>query len=993
MPLPILARQLCLTLIAISVSLAAANAQGDECSQALRLPNARNYCSAAAEFTSEMATRGTIADDCGTDSRSPDVWLSFVAEEAGAVITLIGEAPSTLQFGKFSLYGGSCGNLVEVQPCGGEVSSSRVSSSPTTLVVGNTYYIRVYTGNNSTGTFQLCLRAFDPALSTSSDCTDARILCGDPQSISVPILIGAGRNTNEVPNTSCLNAAESNSTWLKFTVRRAGMIEFTLITATPDTDLDFAVFSLPGGLDDCDNGVIVRCSSAGDSNCEGNTGLRIGATDLNEPPGCNNGQDKFVAALDAQQDESYAILVNNYSANQTGFQLDWGRTTATFAGPDANFTQRLISANCQQTRFQFEAPPAAGATYAWDFGDGASPSTSTSPSPIITFSSGSGAQSIVLTVTSGECAATVQRTINVGSSSLTPIQIGATPITDNCSITEYDFTVDNPESGIDYTWMFGPTATPATATGAGPHRVTFRATSGAALISVSATQGPCAANAETTVAIAVGDDFTPSVVITDPTCLAPDAGRLEVNVDLPGDYLFALNGGAAQANGMFTNLSAGSYRITVRRASLPAACTLSVDADLTSTGGARPRLARLTADATSCTGATDGRIEVEGAEGTEISRNGEPFASSVTYDGLSDGDYTLSLRSAGGCLLDTMITVDAGAGVDFAVVSTRGTSCPGAADGEAVLPQGAASYTLGGGTPQMANRFGALPAGTYTYSASTAAGCRYDGTFTIMAGNTSPGFGNFSVTDASCPEVSDGRLRIATDPTRQYRLDGNPLGPGGFIDGLAVGPRILTVSNRLGCTADTLVNIGGQDGFRVDLGPDQSLVFGDEVTLRPTLNVTDRTTVTFVYSGFNELDSTRTGASINFIPTTTPLIIRVTSTDERGCSAEDNVLISLRVPKVAGIPTAFSPNGDLVNDRFTILGGPEISLIQQLQIYDRWGGLRYSLEDFPASAPDFGWDGTSNGEECEVGVYAYFVTIEYADGDVRTISGSVNLIR
>lgn len=65
------------------------------------------------------------------------------------------------------------------------------------------------------------------------------------------------------------------------------------------------------------------------------------------------------------------------------------------------------------------------------------------------------------------------------------------------------------------------------------------------------------------------------------------------------------------------------------------------------------------------------------------------------------------------------------------------------------------------------------------------------------------------------------------------------------------------------------------------------------------------------------------------------------------------------------IPDGFSPNGDGVNDFFEIIG---ISNIPEniLEIYNRWGALVYSSEDYQND-----WDGIYNGNELPEGVYFY----------------------
>lgn len=80
-------------------------------------------------------------------------------------------------------------------------------------------------------------------------------------------------------------------------------------------------------------------------------------------------------------------------------------------------------------------------------------------------------------------------------------------------------------------------------------------------------------------------------------------------------------------------------------------------------------------------------------------------------------------------------------------------------------------------------------------------------------------------------------------------------------------------------------------------------------------------------------------------------------------------------------PSAFSPNGDGVNDRF-IQAGPCAVLTYDLRVYDRWGGLRFQTTD-----PFAGWDGRSDGEPLGAGsfVYALTVTFRQANGLVSTV--------
>lgn len=66
------------------------------------------------------------------------------------------------------------------------------------------------------------------------------------------------------------------------------------------------------------------------------------------------------------------------------------------------------------------------------------------------------------------------------------------------------------------------------------------------------------------------------------------------------------------------------------------------------------------------------------------------------------------------------------------------------------------------------------------------------------------------------------------------------------------------------------------------------------------------------------------------------------------------------------LPSAFSPNGDQVNDEYKIGG---LGFLQfQIQIFNRWGKVVYQSSD-----PQAGWDGTYGGKPAPEGVYSFFI--------------------
>jgi gliding motility-associated-like protein len=113
-------------------------------------------------------------------------------------------------------------------------------------------------------------------------------------------------------------------------------------------------------------------------------------------------------------------------------------------------------------------------------------------------------------------------------------------------------------------------------------------------------------------------------------------------------------------------------------------------------------------------------------------------------------------------------------------------------------------------------------------------------------------------------------------------------------------------------------------------------------------------------------------------------------TSSAGC--DSLVTLNLDFYKVF-TPNAFSPNGDGVNDYFSILGEADLVEIKSLQVFDKWGNLAYFGEHLPPDQASSGWDGTFRGSLSSTGIYVYTAVLIMDDGQERRLSGSVSLIR
>ena len=88
-----------------------------------------------------------------------------------------------------------------------------------------------------------------------------------------------------------------------------------------------------------------------------------------------------------------------------------------------------------------------------------------------------------------------------------------------------------------------------------------------------------------------------------------------------------------------------------------------------------------------------------------------------------------------------------------------------------------------------------------------------------------------------------------------------------------------------------------------------------------------------------------------------------------------------------GIPTAFTPNGDGLNDIFR----PQYAMMASLEsfsVYSRWGN-----EVFTTKTMGIGWNGRMNGTDLPAGSYIYIIRGKDLLGNAFQAQGSVLLIR
>ena len=165
----------------------------------------------------------------------------------------------------------------------------------------------------------------------------------------------------------------------------------------------------------------------------------------------------------------------------------------------------------------------------------------------------------------------------------------------------------------------------------------------------------------------------------------------------------------------------------------------------------------------------------------------------------------------------------------------------------------------------------------------------------------------------------------------------------------------------------------------------------------------DTITLSYLYSGSSSVpDSSVWKLGDTVICTNCPVLqleaylggtITLEAYDIRGCYIEQSITFQVVRKRDVYVPNVFSPNGDNLNDVFTLFTDADVTEITVLEVYDRWGDLVYKREKFPPNDPTIGWDGKFAGEDLNPGVYVYRMEILYGDGLKDNLAGDVTIIR
>lgn len=402
----------------------------------------------------------------------------------------------------------------------------------------------------------------------------------------------------------------------------------------------------------------------------------------------------------------------------------------------------------------------------------------------------------------------------------------------------------------------------------------------------------CAGSYTVTVTYATGCTGTATITITQPNALL--AGVNQINVSCNGGCNGSANSNPSGGTGPYTylwmpggqttsnvtGLCAGTYTVTVTDAN---GCQVNQQVNITQP---QPLLAVVSATTSSC-GICNGTASVAVSGGTS------PYAyfwtpsgqTNPTATGLCIGQHTVTVTDAAGCTTTAVATISQVVNI-VVTSSTSSLSCYGACDG-------VASANASGGTNpytylwqpgnQTTQTITGLCAGSYTVTATDAAGCFNSATVTFIDPPQIQLL--MSSTNASCNGVCDGTASVnASGGTGTFTY---LWAPGGqttaSINALCAGSYTVTVTDANNCTSTQTVTI-----------TEPSLITANEVSSPANCTLCDGSITVSPSGGTGPYTYSWApgGQTTPSITNLCPGIYTVTITDNTGCSVNTPIAVS-----------------------------------------------------------------------------------------------------
>ena len=474
-------------------------------------------------------------------------------------------------------------------------------------------------------------------------------------------------------------------------------------------------------------------------------------------------------------------------------------------------------------------------------------------------------------------------------------------------------------------------------------------------------------------------------VIDNTLCMGAN-GSIVVATVPAGNYLYQWSNGASEAELQF--LEGGTYSVTVTD---QYQCT-QIDSFIVGNSQIVPELDATIISATcgQSNGSVDIQVSLSIASTFMWSNNhtGEDLLAAPA------GMYSVTVTSQEGCSAVMVVEIP-DQNTNFSINSdiTDNTSCsiPSGSIDVTVTPAGA--YFFQWSTGEISEDIVSLGSGEYGITVTDQFNCAASELFTIE-NLSAPPILSYFVHSALCG-LDNGTIElIVSPPSSLHQFLWSTGGDNRNLENLDEGVYSVTVTDAMGCTADTTIAVPGTELLLPSIDADLlSVPNGGNIHCTLNLNVPLSSIYSISWSPGDIMSCREFLCMEQNISIAAPTEVAVLVTDTNGCTGEAFLLLKIENDHHVYIPNIIMPDGHGANTHFTIFTNDHVEEVVKLEIFDRWGNCVFLHEFFPPNEPSLGWNGSFKGKTLDPAVFVYRAIVRFENGEEQRYQGDVTLIR
>ena len=381
--------------------------------------------------------------------------------------------------------------------------------------------------------------------------------------------------------------------------------------------------------------------------------------------------------------------------------------------------------------------------------------------------------------------------------------------------------------------------------------------------------------------------------------------------------------------------------------------------------------------------------------------NGET-TSNINVSPNTETTYTVYISDAAGCFSDTgTVSVSIQPDVSYSISANKDTVCPGDPVMITSMPiSGTPPYNITDSNNDFVNIDNIeypYQQQTYIYTVTDACGSTASDMVTINTHPIPPLNIQADVLNG-CAPLSVNFFTSQDNDNYEYTWNFES----GSIGEVAMGANVRHIFEHYGLY-DVSVSVVSDKGCKNSLkvnelidvyrNPEAKFITNPQTVsiIDPQINFTNLSqwADTYIWS-FGDGDSSNIVNPYHKYNNIDAYTVRLVSITKEGCV--DSVLQQIVVENEPTIyvPSAFSPDGDNINDLFVVQANGIDLDNYNLKIYDRWGEIIFESNDLYDS-----WDGKAKGLDrfVQSGTYIWILVVNYENGIEYEKSGTVTVIR